>query len=413
MSKYKFATIVPLVGGMSIGNSMALDNKKPEYLLSYPAFSANEEYIKNYWPDVNHYLINEETNKLDLPEDSKKTAKDLLTPVDIVSAVPPCAGLSLLNAGGSKNPKAKKGSDAEQNDWMYKTTHFVLENIKPKVLFGENAPGLYTKMGSGVVKRLSEIAKQYKYSFSLVKTDTSLHGIPQKRRRTFYFFWKSDEAPLINWYNRDVKVLDDFLADIDPSLGGYDKYANKKSIQEDITYKFMYDKYGSEWKNKILNQDKASTCLNYIEVTGQLNELIELAESEGDERQIRLCNHIKNKVDMGKGYWDWSPHVFTDKTNAIICRNMECGVHPTEERWINLRECAALMGLPDDFELPIKKFNIMAQNVPTCTARDMTYEIIKFLDGDLKSSGKQFIKQDNWARRIEDMKEAIETKKLF
>ncbi len=53
------------------------------------------------------------------------------------------------------------------------------------------------------------------------------------------------------------------------------------------------------------------------------------------------------------------------------------------------------MGLPFDFNLQSKRLNDVAQNVPTCTARDMTYEVIKYLNGELENSGYENYKQDN------------------
>ena len=37
-----------------------------------------------------------------------------------------------------------RGSDAVQNQWMIRSAVFVLETIKPKCFWGENAPGLFT-----------------------------------------------------------------------------------------------------------------------------------------------------------------------------------------------------------------------------------------------------------------------------
>jgi len=47
----KWAAIVPLIGGFALGNAKAT-GKKPDYLVSYSAFAANESHIKNYWKDV-------------------------------------------------------------------------------------------------------------------------------------------------------------------------------------------------------------------------------------------------------------------------------------------------------------------------------------------------------------------------
>ena len=56
-----------------------------------------------------------------------------------------------------------------------------------------------------------------------------------------------------------------------------------------------------------------------------------------------------------------------------------------------------MMGFPEDFELVggRSKLNHIAQNVPTCTARDITYEVMKYLDDDLDDSGLPFMRQNN------------------
>lgn len=111
-------------------------------------------------------------------EDDKEDFKD----VDIVIAVPVCSGLSLANTSKTR------GADAAQNDNMYNITKFVLKDLSPKCFIFENAPALYTKSGSKVADTLFQIAKKFRYSMSLMKTDTFLHGIPQHRHRTFCFF---------------------------------------------------------------------------------------------------------------------------------------------------------------------------------------------------------------------------------
>jgi hypothetical protein len=55
-----------------------------------------------------------------------------------------------------------------------------------------------------------------------------------------------------------------------------------------------------------------------------------------------------------------------------------------------------MMGLPHDFEIDAKKsLNHLAQNVPACTSRDMTLEILKFLKNELEYSNTDFLMQDN------------------
>ena len=52
------------------------------------------------------------------------------------------------------NTSKSRGLDAEANKWMIETAEYVLKRVSPKVFWGENAPGLFTPMGEGVVNKL-------------------------------------------------------------------------------------------------------------------------------------------------------------------------------------------------------------------------------------------------------------------
>ena len=176
MENITYASIVPLIGGMMFGAEKAT-GKKPEFILSYPVFSGNDGMLTDYWKDVPYYVLDSETNCL-------KNESDIPY-VDFIATLCPCAGLSQLNNG------KKRGANAPQNEWMYKSAEYILENRHPLVFWGENAPGLFGPIGVPVVEKLRAIGDKNGYSMSLVRTTTMLHGIPQHRPRSFYFFWKS------------------------------------------------------------------------------------------------------------------------------------------------------------------------------------------------------------------------------
>ncbi len=81
--------------------------------------------------------------------------------VDVVNSVCPCAGLSMLNTSAS--------SDSATNDWMLESAKYVLGEVKPKVFWGENAPGLYGNMGKPVVEKLLKtIGEEFGYTFTFI-----------------------------------------------------------------------------------------------------------------------------------------------------------------------------------------------------------------------------------------------------
>ena len=128
-----------------------------------------------------------------------------------------------------------------------------------------------------------------------------------------------------------------------------------------------------------------------------------------------MLEHQQYKTSQGLGYWDASPHFFHDSFSALIGRNMFNGVHPVEDRYLNVREMLHLMGLPLDFGIKNpKQVNHIAQNVPVTTAMDMANEVKKFCNGEAKMTNFTFMKQDNTNHKIIDSVEiGAEPKKKY
>jgi site-specific DNA-cytosine methylase len=409
--KIKWISIIPLVGGMPIANKNVTDIT-PQYLISYAPFANNEVSLHNYWPAVKHSLIDEDlegTRKL-----IKKSGK-----IDFVSSVCPCAGLSSLNSGGKANPDAKRGSDAIQNEWLYKAANFVLSEIKPHVYWGENAPALYTKTGRGVQDKLFAIAKKYNYSFSIVKTNTMLHGIPQHRQRTFYFFWDSKYAPTINWISKPAPTLKEYLDQIPKNALYQNKHFYKggiKALTQIPIYKYMIHKLGKDYR-KYLQEKNIGTIWHWIQEENLFDDAIKWIEEQKLDttgKIVRRLKFIVEKLKNGKGYWNSSPQIVKDYTHAIITRNIFT-VHPTKERFLTAREFMYLMGMPNDFEFVnmYKAYKILTQNVPVNTAMDMTKEVMKYLNDELPSSNAIFIKQDNTNQTLEIIEREDRSTKFF
>ena len=409
----KWGTIIPLIGGSAIGCNKATGNL-PAFHLSYEAFAANESHIEDYWPEVPMYRLDHE--ELDIPDQTFEQ-------VDFVNSVCPCAGLSQLNsASGSAS---SRGSDAVQNQWMYNSSEYVLENVKPKVLWGENAPGLFTKMGEGVVDRLRSIGEKYGYSFSLIKTNTELHGIPQRRIRTFYFFWNTQTVPMLSWKFREKKQLIDYLNEIPEDATHQDMFMVDGKVSDHFKpYEYVLEKEGLNHAD-FAAKFKKGTIAQYLETNGLIDDCIKWLEKHYPKRGfsnkkstktfIDMLEHQQYKTGQGLGYWDASPHFFHDSFSALIGRNMFNGVHPVEDRYLNVREMLHLMGLPLDFGIKNpKQVNHIAQNVPVTTAMDMANEVKKFCNGEAKMTNFTFMKQDNTNHKIIDSVEiGAEPKKKY
>ncbi len=382
----KYGTIIPLIGGMTVGNKKAA-GKDPSLILSYSAFEDNDQHCKAYFKDTPYIEVDAATNEAPAGLESFGT-------MDFVSTVCPCAGLSQLNS--SKKTGKGRGSEAAQNQWMYKSAEFVLEKMKPKVFWGENAPGLYGRVGEGVVQRLREIGEQNGYAFSMVKTDTFLHGIPQHRHRTFYFFWQGKRAPIMSWYRKEAPLLPDYLDLIPEDAQDMDRYFGIGTLESNPWFR-MISEHGFTIQD-LYDQGYGSTFA-WVE-DGRLDLAIKWTEENGEKSLHNAFLRAKRNKEEGRGLWMDTPILFTNHINSLIGRYTSI-IHPKQHRGLTVREAMWLMGLPHDFELKGNNMNHICQNVPTTTAADWTREVIKFVRGEVKEWGGHFVKQNNMTQKVE------------
>ena len=385
----KWATMVPLIGGSAFGCHKATGTK-PLYNMSYTPFAANESFFYRHWNEIPVFLIDE-------GNDPKESFPEQL---DFVNSVCPCAGLSQLST-------AKAGSDARaaQNKWMFESAEYVLGHVKPRVFWGENAPALFTNSGKDVREQLREIGTKHGYSFSLYKTSTSKHGAPQHRDRTFYFFWDSEYAPIMNWYDRPMPELETFLDQIPGGTSGMDEFVSNKDVNESLVRRFVHSKTGLSHDGFIRwegDSDKPKhSYWRWLEKKDLMNECLNWIDKNygTDEKDYKRLASAKAKLDAGKNYMVPGPFFFDKKVNAMVGRTITSTMHPTEERYLSVREVMHLMGMPHDFEFspsePGAALNMLAQNVPSFTAADMTTEVIKYLRGELEMSEQSFLMQNN------------------
>lgn len=387
--KYRWGTMVPLIGGSAIGCSQATGTL-PQFHFSFDGFDANDAGILNYWKDANipYYHIDSE----EVPLTEKRFQN-----IDFVNSVCPCAALARINTSTGD----KVGGHAPQNQWMYKSAEFVLENIKPTVYWGENAPALNMDAGKPVVETLVKIGKKYGYSFSIYKTSTLLHGLPQKRERCFYFFWKGDQIPILNYFDRERKTYKDFILDVDKrNLSLMDEFLWTENIvaTDFIPLKYLIDRSGLSYEEFIdtYSTDTVTTTLGLIDKEGIMDELLDYmrkncadAKKPNKKTWVEFLEYVKEKWDDDKGVFYNGPIIVKNYAPAVISKNAGNLIHPTEDRHLNYREILCLMGMPDDF-IPIDytgrhKYctgQMIGQNVPVNTARDVATQVLRFIDGD-------------------------------
>jgi len=358
------ASIVPLIGGETIGQMISFGSK-PDYLLSYSPFSNNDSHLVHHLQNVPYILLDEGGRH---PHH-----------VDVVNGVCPCAGLSSLS------PSAN--SDAAVNDWLTTTAKYVLEEMKPKVFWGENAPRFAGEMGKPIVKKLHAIARDNGYTMSIYRTKSLLHGLSQVRERSFYFFWQGDRVPIFEWFDKPRKSIETLLREIPKGLTQNELTNTKTPSKDDPFYRYILEEmHGGITHQDFFNMiEKTVDTMSYIENKGvSYRDVKKWMSANGYDKIAGKLDGIQDKLDAGGNIMRRYSVIGKGYTGAFVGHMPMYLTHPDEDRYITYREAMSIMALPYDFELlnPKANLNHICQNVPVTTATDMANEIKAVLNGE-------------------------------
>lgn len=391
----KHASIVPLLGGQTLGQEQGMGSR-PEWLASFKAFESNDSHAVNHYKDIPYYVMDD-------------GGTHTPSKVNVISTTCPCAGLSSLSAGAS--------SDAAANDWMYKTAELVLGTWKPDVFWGENAPGFAGKVGKPVVEKLHKIAKEHDYVMSIYRTKSQLHGVPQIRERSFYFFWKGTRAPIFKFYKKPWTKIEDLILNLPQNLTQHTPTNPKIPTKDDPWYRYVLEELEGgishkDFFNKITKTDNA---MDWIERKGVSYLKVGKWMGENDYKNIESrCKRIYEKLKNGDNIMRRLTTVPKDYIGAFVGHYPMMLTHPHEDRYITYREAMTIMGLPHDFELlnPKANLNHICQNVPVSTAADMAFEIKEWLEGrrDSVDATDRVLLQYNHSE-TQDFRDMIEVEK--
>ena len=255
--------------------------------------------------------------------------------------------------------------------------------MRPKVFWGENAPGFAGKIGDTVRNELKKIGKDNGYTMSVYRTKTLLHGGPQIRERSFYFFWQGDKTPLMNYYNRPHTPIEEVLKGV-KSNSQMEPINKKTPSKDDIYYKFILEEIhgGIDHKEfaEIVEPQKVRNAdvFSYIERMGyDYQQVGAWMEKHGYEKEVEKCKYRYAKLKAGGNIMRRGTIVPKDNIGAFVGHYPTMLTHPVEDRYITYREAMTIMGLPSDFELlnPKKSANHICQNVPVQTATDMASKV--------------------------------------
>ncbi len=383
----KHADIIPLIGGMTLGSEKAFGTR-PDYMVSWEPFWGNDRHIVNHYEGEVPYLV---LDKGDRPSHR----------VDVVSSTCPCAGLSMLSQGyGEHNPA---------NAWMPKTARYVLEEMRPEVYWGENAPAFAGSIGKPIRDELYKIGRENGYSMTVYRTKSLFHGVPQVRERSFYFFWKGDKTPVLKYYREPHERIEKVIKEARGN-SQRDVINPKIPSKDDPYYRFVLEKMHGGISHREFCETAPDAkarnvdVLSYIEREGiTYDEVAEWMDQQGLPSVAEKCRRRHEKLAAGGSIMRRNTIVPRDYIGAFVGHYPMMLTHPVEDRYINYREAMTIMGLPSNFELldQKKSTNHICQNVPVRTAQDMATEVREYLLGNRETVDSTFTMQYSHSQKLE------------
>lgn len=367
----------------------------PTDITSFTPFQASDAYSLERWPDARYSLVDQGGG---LPKG-----------LPLVVSVCPCAGLSMLSTA-----KSDAATRADRNKWMFMAAEHVLGEARPDVYLGENAPGLFTNMGKHVAVQLIEIARRNGYGVSFMRTDALEHGSPQRRIRTFYFFWKGSNSPVIPPTRSPRQAAAEYLARMPAGAPGADD-APVVDLLADPIYHYLRHKFGDNWRQGGRNDRPYKDTYVLLGKQGLLREFVGWAKENFTGWEKAYSVKAAQLFADGKGCYVY-PYVFDrdGAYSAVIKKTAATMIHPSLDRTLNVREVAWMMGLPADYPIPPKsKFNLLCQNVPVESARDATSIAKRWLGGQLQDSGAPVVWFDNKSGVARYGDEAVDSVAMF
>ena len=294
-----------------------------------------EEARNTYHANFPHTLI--------IPDDIKKlSGKDFLEPfdmkpgqLDILDGSPPCSAFSV--AGKLSHGKGGKHSDGWGQTKKYSDDQIVeniedlffeflrvAEEIKPKVIVGENVKGLTVGEAKEYFNRINNEFSNIGYDVSAKVLDAKHFGVPQTRARTIFIGVRQDITSKIGLTFMNI-------ASIFPS-------ENKELVSlEEGLEGLTIDQEEADW----LKEKWQNTA--YYKATSSLMPADPEKVLSGDDYGQRAKHFNMKRASRFKP----APTVTAMGSGATNAGT----IHWNVQRKLTIKELKRIMSLPDDFKL--------------------------------------------------------------
>ncbi len=239
--------------------------------------------------------------------------------IDVVVGGPPCQGFSI---SGKRDPR-------DIRNQLYKVYFETLTKLQPKMFILENVPNMISMDGgrfkNEVISSLGDIG----YKINVQVIIASDYGIPQKRKRVFFFGSKDSQFELKKDQTKKEVTCKDAISDLpdmDLDKGiGYPKEAST------LYQKKMRTGSSGVWNHVLTNHSE------------QTKEIISLVPDGGNYKDLPTYLQRTRKVNIA-----WT-RFSSNKPSFTIDTGHRHHFHYEYNRIPTVRESARLQSFEDSF----------------------------------------------------------------
>lgn len=274
--------------------------------------------------------------------------------IDLLVGGPPCQGFSVQRIGSDHDIR---------NHLVLEFCRLVTE-IKPRLFFMENVPGLLGKRGKELVAEFLMRLDRAGYTVISTIINAADYGVPQLRKRVVFAGWKKGQEPFLfprpSFDSQQYRTV-------------LDAFDGLPSPPEDLT-PHPLDPLHRRSKLSKLNQKR----IEMIPPGGGMQDL-------PDELRVNCHKAGADKIGHRYVYGRLAP----DRPAATITARFDSFTrgkfgHPVEPRNITLREGARLQSFPDSFSFVGTQEEVAAligNAVPPLVAKALAGAAAAYLSG--------------------------------
>ena len=249
--------------------------------------------------------------------------------VDVIIGGPPCQGFS-------KNTPASWRFLEDPRNQLYKAYLRFVQLINPKVVIIENVAEMYNAFNGIVRNEIINTLNQYGYEVSVKIINMSKYGIPQKRRRCFFFASRAG-TPI-------------FPKEETTTLSGWDAISDLPVVNQGEGYDGM--PYTGESLNDYQAHMRCGSGSLYNHIANvmrptQTARIASIGPGQGlKDMPVEL--QVKGGYSGAYGRLDYES-VAPTITRWVFHIGSGRFAHPREVRGLTMREAARIQSFSDDF----------------------------------------------------------------